>query len=75
MKHRNKKKCTFRTMSSLNKGILTLLLIVLLCLAAGPSAANAATQAEEDRAGLGTIIGIGMFHHTYIQHRICQSTV
>ncbi|KAF9327384.1 ATPase with role in protein import into the ER [Podila minutissima] len=47
-------------MSSFNKGILTLLLIVLLCLAAGPSAANAATQAEEDRAGLGTVIGIDL---------------
>lgn len=61
MKHRNKKKCTFRSMSSLNKGILTFLLIVLLCLAAGPSTANAATQAEEDRAAYGSVIGIGMF--------------
>ncbi|KAF9387778.1 ATPase with role in protein import into the ER [Podila verticillata] len=60
MKHRNKKKCTFRTLSPFNKGILTLLLIVLLCLAAGPSAANASTQAEEDRAAYGSVIGIDL---------------
>ncbi|KAG0333769.1 ATPase with role in protein import into the ER [Podila horticola] len=47
-------------MSSLNKGILTFLLIVLLCLAAGPSTANAATQAEEDRAAYGSVIGIDL---------------
>ncbi|KAG0028278.1 ATPase with role in protein import into the ER, partial [Podila clonocystis] len=47
-------------MSPFNKGVLTLLLIILLCLAAGPSAANAATQAEEDRAAYGTVIGIDL---------------
>jgi len=61
MKLRNKKKCTFRTMSPFNKGILTLLLIILLCLAAGPNTANAATRAEEERAEYGSVIGIGMF--------------
>ncbi|KAG0039017.1 ATPase with role in protein import into the ER [Podila clonocystis] len=47
-------------MSPFNKGILTLLLIVLLCLAAGPSAATAATQAEDDRAAYGSVIGIDL---------------
>ncbi|KAG0069175.1 ATPase with role in protein import into the ER, partial [Podila epicladia] len=46
-------------MSSRNKSILTLLLIVLLCLAAGPSAANASTP-ENDPSSYGPIIGIDL---------------